>query len=229
VKSGPRGSAGAHLSREARSGAEEHVAAPELSSQGGRARSHGTRGSTGAHLNRDARSRAEEHIAAPELNLVRRRDPGPYDSTGAHLSKEVRPGAAGHVAAPVPTFAGRCGPKIQLMWQRVDVHSILVLTYRLYTGVSGLQGFDRGLQAHLGRGCEPVGGANFLTPRSVILSFYSAVDDGPRELPSWKCRTCTYSNMQQQSGMLIEASLIHCENCEYSLLMFRMYSSLHLG
>jgi hypothetical protein len=67
------------------------------------------------------------------------------------------------------------------MWQRVDVHPILVLTYRLYTGVPGLQSVDRGLRAHLRRGCEPVGGANFLTPRSVILSFYSAVDDGPRE------------------------------------------------
>jgi hypothetical protein len=35
-EAGPRGSVGAHLGREARSGAEEHVAAPELSSQGGR-------------------------------------------------------------------------------------------------------------------------------------------------------------------------------------------------
>jgi hypothetical protein len=34
---GPRDSIGAHLGREVRSGAEEHVAASELSSQGGRA------------------------------------------------------------------------------------------------------------------------------------------------------------------------------------------------
>jgi hypothetical protein len=34
---GPRGSAGAYLGREAWSGVEEHVAAPELSSRGGRA------------------------------------------------------------------------------------------------------------------------------------------------------------------------------------------------
>jgi hypothetical protein len=68
----PRGSAEAHLNKEARSGAEEHVAAPELSSRGGRARSHGTRGSAGAHLGREARSGAEEHVAAPEPNSARR-------------------------------------------------------------------------------------------------------------------------------------------------------------
>jgi hypothetical protein len=42
-----------------------YVAAPELSSRGGRARSHGTRGSTRAHLVREARSGAEGHMAAP--------------------------------------------------------------------------------------------------------------------------------------------------------------------
>jgi hypothetical protein len=36
ARPGPRGSARAHLDREARSGAEEHVRVPELSSQGGR-------------------------------------------------------------------------------------------------------------------------------------------------------------------------------------------------
>jgi hypothetical protein len=42
-------------------------------------------------------------------------------STEAHLRKEVRSGATGHVMAPEPTSAGRCGPKLQLTWQRVDV------------------------------------------------------------------------------------------------------------
>jgi hypothetical protein len=37
--------------------------------------------------------------------------------------------------------------------------------------VLGLQGADRGPQAHFGRGCEPIGGANFSTPYSVILIF----------------------------------------------------------
>jgi hypothetical protein len=36
ARPGPRDSAGAHLGMEVRSGAEEHVAAPELSSRGGR-------------------------------------------------------------------------------------------------------------------------------------------------------------------------------------------------
>jgi hypothetical protein len=80
ARPGPRGSAGAHLSREVRSRAEEHVAAVKLSSQGGRARSHGTLNSVGAHLGREARSGAKKHVAAPELNSTRRRGPGPPDT-----------------------------------------------------------------------------------------------------------------------------------------------------
>jgi hypothetical protein len=53
-------------------GAVGYVVAPELSSRGGRARSHGTRGSTGAHFVRKARSEAEGHMAAPKLTLTRR-------------------------------------------------------------------------------------------------------------------------------------------------------------
>jgi hypothetical protein len=77
---GPHGSTGAHLDREARSVAEEHVAASKLSSRGGRVRSHGTRGSAGAYLDREARSGAEEHVASPELNSARRRGLGPWDT-----------------------------------------------------------------------------------------------------------------------------------------------------
>jgi hypothetical protein len=80
VRPGPRDSAEAHLDREVRSGAEEHVTAPELSSWGGRARSQETRGSAGALLGKEARSRAEEHVAALELNSARRRGPGPRDT-----------------------------------------------------------------------------------------------------------------------------------------------------
>jgi hypothetical protein len=71
-EAGPRGSVGAHLGREARFGAEEHVTALEHSSREGRAQSHGTRDSAGAHLGRKARSGAEEHVAAPEFNSARR-------------------------------------------------------------------------------------------------------------------------------------------------------------
>jgi hypothetical protein len=85
ARPGPRGSARAHLGREARSGAEEHVATLKLSSRGGRARSHETHGSAGAHLDRETRPGAEEHVAAPE-----------------------------------PTSVVRCGPKLQLAWQRVN-------------------------------------------------------------------------------------------------------------
>jgi hypothetical protein len=48
------------------------VAAPELSSRGGRARSHGTHGSAGAHLGSEVRFEAEEHVATPKLNSARR-------------------------------------------------------------------------------------------------------------------------------------------------------------
>jgi hypothetical protein len=93
---GPRRSAGAHLGREARSGAEEHVTASELSSRGGTARSHET-----------------------------------YDSAGAHLDREARSGAEEHVATPEPTSIGRCGPKLQLVWQRVDTRPAPYLNLEL--------------------------------------------------------------------------------------------------
>jgi hypothetical protein len=53
-------------------GAVGYVAASELSSQGGRARSDGSHGSTRAHIVREARSRSEGHVAAPELTSARR-------------------------------------------------------------------------------------------------------------------------------------------------------------
>jgi hypothetical protein len=48
------------------------VAAPELSPQKSRARSHGTCGSAGAYLGREAMFRAEGRVATPELSLARR-------------------------------------------------------------------------------------------------------------------------------------------------------------
>jgi hypothetical protein len=44
----------------------------------------------------------------------------------------------------------------------------------VYAGVPDLQGADRGPWAHLERGCEPIGEANFSAPRSVILNFLLA-------------------------------------------------------
>jgi pentatricopeptide repeat protein len=96
------------------------VAASELSSWGGRARSHGTSGSVGAHLDREARSGAGERVAAPEPNATRRRGPGPRATwqhrsspqqggevwgrgtrgdSGAHLCREVWFEATAYVAA----------------------------------------------------------------------------------------------------------------------------------
>jgi hypothetical protein len=75
----------------------------------------------------------------------------------------------------------------------------------LYAGVPGLQGVDRGHRAHLGRGCEPAGRANFLASHSVILSFYSAVDGGPRELSELKVRKLEMS-MAGPLGVLAAGS-----------------------
>jgi hypothetical protein len=77
----------------------------------------------------------------------------------------------GHVAALEPTIAGRCGLKLQLMWQRVDTRPAPCLDLDLVWGVPGLQGDYRGPWAHLGRGYKPVGGVNFLAPPSIILIF----------------------------------------------------------
>jgi hypothetical protein len=106
------------------------------------------------------------HMAALEPNSAGRRGPelrnvwrrrsstqqgdeaqghGPCGSTVAHLSKEVRSGAAGHVTAPEPTSAGRCGPKLQLVWQRVDARPAPCLNLELVCGVPGLQGADNGM------------------------------------------------------------------------------------
>jgi hypothetical protein len=91
----------------------------------------------------------------------------------------MRSGAAVHVAAPEPTSAGRCGLKLQLVCKRVDAHLAPYLDLELLCGGTRPSGCRQRLRAHLVRGCEPVGGTNFSTPRSVILSFYSAVNGAP--------------------------------------------------
>jgi hypothetical protein len=45
----------------------------------------------------------------------------------------------------------------------------------LYVGVPGPQGTDGGLRAHVGRGCEPTGGANILSPRSLSESLCAGI------------------------------------------------------
>jgi hypothetical protein len=67
------------------------VAAPKLSSRGGRAQSHKTRGSAGAHLGREVRSEAKEHVATVELNSARRQGPEPR-ATWQHQSSPQQGG-----------------------------------------------------------------------------------------------------------------------------------------
>jgi hypothetical protein len=75
ASSGPCGSAWVHLDRETRFRVQEHVAAPELFSRGGRSWSHGTRASAGAHLDREVRSGTVGHATATEPTSVGRCDP----------------------------------------------------------------------------------------------------------------------------------------------------------
>jgi hypothetical protein len=89
---------------EAESGAMGHVAPPEPTSAG----------SQGSELRNTCQRQSTTQQGGEAQSH------GPHGSTGAHLNKEVMSGAVGHVAAPEPTSAGRCGPKIQLAWQRED-------------------------------------------------------------------------------------------------------------
>jgi hypothetical protein len=75
ARPGPGGSARAHLGREVRFGAKEHVTAPEPSSRGGKVQSHGTRGSAKAHLGREVRSGAVGHMVASKPTDVGRCGP----------------------------------------------------------------------------------------------------------------------------------------------------------
>jgi hypothetical protein len=40
----------------------------------------------------------------------------------------------GHVTVPEPTSTGRCGPELQLMWQRVDACPATCLNLELVCG-----------------------------------------------------------------------------------------------
>jgi hypothetical protein len=84
---------------EARSGAEGHVAASELTS----ARRRGPRPWDTWQCRSSPRHGDE----------VRGR--GTRGSARAQLSMEVRSGAAGHVVTSEPTSTGMCGPKLQVM------------------------------------------------------------------------------------------------------------------
>jgi hypothetical protein len=89
-----------------------HVAAPEPTSAGRR----------GPELRNTWQRRSSTQQGGEARGHVTR------GNTGDHFNKEVRSEAVGHVAALDPTSAGRCGPKLQLVWQHVDARHLLVLT-----------------------------------------------------------------------------------------------------
>jgi hypothetical protein len=138
----PRGSVGAHLGRETEFGVEEHVAAAELSSRGGRAQSHGTRVSAGVHLDREVRSGAEEHVVMPELNSARKQDPraratwqhqSSPQQVGEVRGRGTRDGFRAHLCSEVWFEAIAC----------VDARHAPYLDLELVCGVPGLQGVDK--------------------------------------------------------------------------------------
>jgi hypothetical protein len=149
----------------------------------------------------------------PELrNTWQRRSPpqqggevrsyGPRGSTRAHLNKEVRSGAAGHVAAPKPTSAGRCGPKLQLTWQRVDARPAPCLDLELVYGgtrSSGCRQRPPDPPRERPRTCRwgqffnaPLGYLIFLLgSRRHAHHKYENVNDGPLGAPTINVKTST--------------------------------------
>jgi hypothetical protein len=55
--------------------------------------------------------------------------------------------------------------------RRVGACPAPCLDLKLVHRGTGLQGTDNGPRVHLGRGCEPTGGAKSSVPHSVILNF----------------------------------------------------------
>jgi hypothetical protein len=115
--------------------------------------SHEAHGGSGATLCQEMGVGAMGHVAVPELprGLV----------VGAEAMR--------HVATPELSCARRREPEPWGTWAYVPIVSF-ILTWSLYPGVTGRQGTNSGPQAHLGRGCEPVGGASILS-RADFLSF----------------------------------------------------------
>jgi hypothetical protein len=112
---------------EAEPGAMGHMATPEPTSAG--------------RQGLELRNMWQRQSSTQQGGKARRH--GSHGSTGAHLSKEVTFGTAGHLAALKPTYAGRCGPKLQLAWQRMDACPAPCLDLELVCGVPSLQGADR--------------------------------------------------------------------------------------
>jgi hypothetical protein len=79
---------------------------------------------------------AAGHVVAPELPRAGsgRRSRRTCGGPGAASGWAAGAGAVGHVAAPKPTSAGRRGPELQLVWQRVDTRPAPCLVLELICG-----------------------------------------------------------------------------------------------
>jgi hypothetical protein len=88
-----------------------------------------------------------------------------------------------------PTLDGRHGPILQGTWWRMGACLAPCLDLKLVCRGARSVGYRQWPQAHLRRGYEPTGGANFLVSRSVILNFLlgsylsrSLAAQGPRKI-----------------------------------------------
>jgi hypothetical protein len=115
---GTRGSAEAHLDKEARSVAAGYVAAPKPTSAG----------------RRDPKLRNTWQRRSSTQKGGEVWSHGTRGGTGVHLDRKVRSEAAGHMEVPEPTSIGMRGPKLQGSWQRVDVRLAPCLYLKLVCG-----------------------------------------------------------------------------------------------
>jgi hypothetical protein len=109
------GSAGAHLGREVRSEAEEHVAAPELNlvrRQGLGATRHVVAPEPTSAGRRGLKLRNTWQRQSSTQQGVEARGHRTHGSTGAHHGREARSGAIGHVEVPELTSIGMRGSEL---------------------------------------------------------------------------------------------------------------------
>jgi hypothetical protein len=137
---------------------------------------------------REAEPRAMGHMAAPEPTQQGGEAWGheTRGSTGVHLSKEVRSGVAGYVVAPEPTSAGRCGPKLQLTWQRVNARPAPCLDLELVCGGSRSSVCRQRPPGPPRERLRTRRWGQFFDDQLSYLIFYSTIDGGPREVPELK-------------------------------------------
>jgi hypothetical protein len=93
------------------------------------------------------------------------------------------------MVAPEPTFAGRCGPKVQLMWQHMDARPAPCLDLELVCGGTRSSGYR---QRPPGPPRETLRtrrwGQLFGTPLGYLELFTWQSTAGPQEVPELKVR-----------------------------------------